>query len=135
MNYQSACNIIRTRFKTEIADIYSLSTQYDNDGLFNKPDDGTEYSRFNIRTVSAEQVETGSTHRYRRFGLVVVQLFFPFGIGDKDLKITEDHIISAFEGSNDSDVHFKTAYLEEVGRDGSYWQENVNLPFYFDDVK
>lgn len=135
MDFETAMNVVRSRFQTEVVNLEAngLPTHYDNDGTFEKPQDGARFVRFNILLVGTFQVETGASNRYRTTGLAVVQVFLPIGKGDKKNWILVDKIVAAFRGAEDTGVQFKTPSPLPVGRDGGYYQVNVELPFYFDD--
>ncbi len=80
--------------------------------------------------------ETGN-RRFRRLGLVTVQIFTPYGDGldlnDALAKVAVD----AFEGKSTAadEVLFRNVRSNEVGQDGNWFQTNVFAEFEYDEVK
>lgn len=111
----------------------ALPTQYDNDGAFTKPE-GAVWCRFSILPGETLQIEMGDLNRYRTVGVAMAQVFTPVGQGDKEALIVADAIKTAFRAVSAGGVVFKTPSLQVVGRSGDEWQQNVNCPFYVDEV-
>ena len=139
MNYEELHNIIRTRFQERIADVHSLTTQYDNQNL-TKPQNKL-WCRFTIKDGDTFQKSIGSpdTNIHRAVGVAFAQLFCPIGKGDKDILAMADNIAEAFRGKSVSGVVFKTPSIKILGRvaadkrtAGSEWQVNVSIPYYAD---
>jgi hypothetical protein len=127
-------NIIRGRFKSQIADVLPLTTQYDNENLDNPDND--IWCRLTIKSGETLQKSVGNPegNRERTPGIMMVQIFGPIGKGDSDLRNIADLITDAFRRVTDNGVTFGTPSRYESGRDGSEWQINVNCPFYADDI-
>ena len=127
-------NAIRTRFKTLVADVRNLPTQYDNHA-FDNPDNKL-WCRLTINFGDSSQKSFGNTgnRRFRNIGVVTAQLFGPLGVGDKTISETAVAIKAAFRGVSDSSVVYRTPSIKRIGRVGSKWQINVNCPFYADDI-
>jgi len=134
MTFEALANIIRSRFKTQIADSQSLQTQYDNQN-YDNPDNAL-WCRLTINYGNSLQVEMGgaSGNRYRTPGVMTAQLFAPIGNGDKQLLEMADLIKTAFRCITDSGVFFQTPSIKRIGRKDSEWQVNVDCPFYADDI-
>jgi len=127
-------NAIRSRFKTQIADTENLPTQYDNDPT--EPDKTNLWCRLTMVDGDSNQVSLGSpgSNLHRTVGILYAQLFIPVGTGDKVIRAMAKKIYDKFLGLTDFGVRYKTPSIRKVGRDGSYWQLNVNCPFYTDDI-
>jgi hypothetical protein len=134
MSWSAMANTIRSRFKTQIADVYSLITQYDNQSL-DLPDNEM-CCRHAIDIHDSNQVSIGSpsSQRYRSEGMMMVQLFAPIGKGDGDLLELADAIDTAFSCITDSGVTFKKAKPSKGRRSDNRWMVNVYCPFYADDI-
>lgn len=80
--------------------------------------------------------DTGQ-RRYRRFGVVTVQIFTPFGGGQLKAHRLVRVAMSAFEGVDlaPSGVIFRNARFTEVGQDGAWLQTNVTADFEYDEVR
>jgi hypothetical protein len=132
MTQEEIHNIIRTRFKTLIADVHTLTTQYDNEELSNP--DNILWCRLTIKEGSTSQTSIGSpgSNIFRVVGIIYAQLFCPIGDGDKDILAMADNIADAFRGVSISGVLFKSPSVRSLGRLGSEWQVNVECPFQSD---
>ena len=74
--------------------------------------------------------------RYKRTGVVIVQIFTPSSEGlfssDNSAKV----IMDAFDGkSSENGVWFKNVRFVEVGPDGDFYQCNVLIDFEYDEIK
>ena len=134
MTFEAMANAARSRFKTQIADAYSLPVQYDNQDYDNP--DNTLWCRLSIRFGETAVVEIGGSggNKYRTQGIMYAQLFAPTGEGDKNILQMAGRINSAFKCVSQSGVNFKTPSIKQVGRLGSEWQVNVVCPFYADTI-
>jgi len=134
MNSEERANIIRTRFKTLVADVLNLQTQYDNQDFENPDNDN--WCRLTLKTTETFQVSFGNPqgNRYRTHGVMIAQLFGPLGNGDGKLREIADVIMYAFRGVTDNGVTFRAPSHDEVGIFGDSWQINVVCPFYSDDI-
>lgn len=79
--------------------------------------------------------DTGK-RRWRRTGIVTVQVFAPYGtglsIGDKLGMVA----LRAFEGqSTSSGIWFRDVSFQEVGQDSMWFQSNVSATFEYDEVR
>lgn len=134
--YERVSNIIRARFKSQVADPYSptLGVQYDNDAAFTKPQN-TVWVRFTISFGDAFQVTLGANKRFRTPGLATASIFTPVGVGNQPAMELTDLINNAFRSLDDNGVVFQTPRPVKVGRQGKEWQDNVICPFYADDFE
>jgi len=123
-------NAIRSRFKTQIEDVRSVSVTYDN-GPDTHPDDET-WIRFTIRPGGSAAIEVGPSSPVRTVGVAIAQIFVPVEAGDK---VGLDHataILAAFSQQTAGGVQYKTPTWRVVGReprDSKWWQINVTCPF------
>lgn len=80
--------------------------------------------------------ETGN-RRFRRFGIVTVQIFTEYGDG----QVTADRLATiardAFEGEVTSPgrVIFRNVRVVDVGQDGPWTQTNVLAEFEYDEIR
>lgn len=76
------------------------------------------------------------TRRYRRLGLITVQLFTPAGDSLSSADTLGKLILDAFEGkATPGGVWFRNARYNEVGPDGDFYQCNVLVEFEYDEIK
>lgn len=134
MTKTAIANAIRSRFKTQVADVLSLVTQYDNQ-KFDNPDNA-KWCRLTIKFGETIQKSVGSPtgNRDRTSGVMIAQLFCPVGAGDGELLTVADAVITAFRRVTDTGVTFSTPSASGGNRNGNEWQINVNCPFYADDI-
>lgn len=133
MSIQTIASTIRNRFKTQVATPRTLPTQYDNHALAKQAD---LWCRLSVLFGQSEQASIGSpaSNRYRTVGIMTAQLFLPVGKGEKNLYVMADYIVAAFRSVTDTGVTFRTPSITQVGRDESFWQVNVDCPFYADEI-
>lgn len=134
MNFEDLANTIRTRYKTQVADTQSLPTQYDNQDF--TPPDQAIWARLTILPGESFKVSSGGQggSRFRTPGVMIVQIFQPFGQGDKEGLELADVVKTAFRSMNVDSVTYRTPLISTIGRTGPWWQINVNCPFYNDDI-
>ncbi len=92
---------------------------------------------FEQATVGGKLSTGGGGMRFRRFGIVTVQIFTVSGDGLTDSDPLVDLALDAFEGeSTGSDrVEFRNARVNEIGQDGPWHQTNVTAEFNYDRIK
>lgn len=75
--------------------------------------------------------------RFRRLGVVTVQVFTEFGDGQVDADALGIITKNTFEGEVTSPgrVIFRNVRLNEVGQDGQWFQTNVLADFEYDEVR
>jgi len=134
MTSEAIANAIRSRFKSQVADVLELPTQYDNQ-KFDKPDNAN-WCRFTIEFGERFAASFGSpgANRRRTVGAAFAQLFAPIENGDGELFEIADYIASKFDAVNADGVVFKITSAKKIGRSGDSWQINVVCPFYADDI-
>jgi hypothetical protein len=104
------------------------------------PDDAP-YARITIQHTASVQATVGGKasggQRFRRFGLVTVQIFTLSGDGLTSADVLVDLALDAFEGENTGldAIEFRNARANEVGQDGPWHQTNVIAEFNYDRVK
>ena len=88
-------------------------------------------------TVGAPTALSGNGARFRRLGIVTVQIFTISGDGLTQSDDLVNLAVDAFEGeSTGSDrIEFRNTRANEVGQDGPWFQTNVIAEFEYDRVK
>lgn len=73
---------------------------------------------------------------FARLGFLTVQIFTPNGKGLQEAYDLAKVVSDVFEGtSTPGGVWFRNVRLNEVGRDGEFFQLNVIVEFRYDEVK
>jgi hypothetical protein len=80
---------------------------------------------------------TDGTSRYRRLGVVTVQIFTDYGEGNVDGDTLATVAKNAFEGAVTSPggVIFRNVRTPEIGQSGQWFQTNVLADFEYDEVR
>jgi hypothetical protein len=88
-------------------------------------------------TVGATVAKGGNGVRFRRFGIVTVQVFTISGDGLTNSDNLVDLALDAFEGEKTGldRIEFRNARANEIGQDGPWFQTNVIAEFVYDRVK
>lgn len=74
--------------------------------------------------------------KYRREGDVTVQCFHPVGRGLSDAYADAKVFADSFEGQATSGgIWFRNTRINEIGRDGEFYQMNVITEFVYDEIK
>lgn len=133
--WQSVEDAIRSRFNTQITIAEAVTTIYDNQDV-NPPVSGI-WVRFSVVSGETGQVEFGIKKRFRQFGIAVAQVFDEIGRGTKDINVLVNAINTSgvFRSVSVGGVVYRTPSILRVGRIGSWYQMNVNIPWYADDVE
>lgn len=127
------------------ADVASqgVYVQYEGGPASDPPDDtSSPWARVAVRhnPVQPGKVTLGRApdgrSRYRRSGLVLIQLFTPSGEGLSMADSLATIARRAFEGVSTSpgNVIFRTVSVNEVGENRGWFQTNVTTQFEYDEI-
>lgn len=140
MGFADNTQVIRERFNTEwpLAQPnvpYTIDNQGQDDSTF--PGRDSAWVRLTILDGEGEQVEMGMTRRWRRPGVVEVQVFVPAGDGDGLSAELCDTVRDIFEGRTISGVIFRATSRRRVGRgrDSAWVQWNASTSFQADELR
>jgi hypothetical protein len=134
MGHAIDAQTIRQRFETEFGAL-SPAIEYtfgDVDG-FTPPEDAA-WVRLHVLSGDQRQVGMGKYRRFRRIGLVEVQIFVPAGSGDGLAREIADSVADIFEGRTVSGVIFRGTGLNRVGVTGAWVQWNCSTPYQADSL-
>jgi hypothetical protein len=101
------------------------------------PPDGESWVRFNCQHNDGYQASIGTvgSNKFRRVGLVTIQIFQPVGKASIEAQALADIAIAIFQGQAVGDIHFYNVRPKEIGPDGNgYYQINVLAEFRYDDI-
>ncbi len=95
-----------------------------------------KHNIFEQVTVGGRVASGGAGQRFRRFGIIIVQVFTLSGGGQVASDTFVDVALAAFEGKNTGDdkIEFRNARINEIGQDGPWFQVNVISEFTYDKV-
>ena len=91
---------------------------------------------FEQATLGGKVTQGAPGTRFRRFGIVTVQVFSVSGGGQVASDVFVDVALAAFEGQNTGSdkIEFRNARVNEIGQDGPWFQVNVIAEFTYDKV-
>lgn len=95
-----------------------------------------QHNIFEQATLGGKVTQGAPGTRFRRFGIVTVQVFTVSGSGQVASDAFVDVALAAFEGqSTGSDkIEFRNARINEIGQDGPWFQVNIIAEFTYDKV-
>jgi len=105
-----------------------------------KPPTSGAWARVTVQHNTGRQATLSNgvgQRRFRRTGVVTVQVFAPTGDGQEFSDQLATIAKNAFEGVTTSPgrVMFRDVRLREVGQDGNFYQVNVLADFEYDEVR
>ncbi len=140
MGFDATATTIRTRFNTQWPSLQpTVPFTFDNQGQNEEdfPTRDSAWVRLTILDGDSLQVEMAGTRRWRRPGVVEVQIFVPAGTGDGLSAELADSVRDIFEGRTISGVIFRATSRQRVGRgrDAAWVQWNASTPFQADELR
>lgn len=137
-NQTAGKDAIYACFKAAMAaSSYPTTTVLYSDVVANKPPEGNHLKVF-VDYTNERQVAIGGPllRRYRVYGMVLVQIFTPYGKGEVDSDGISGVVKGAFRGVNTGAdaITFRNARVITVGQDGGWLQVNVTAEFDYDEI-
>jgi len=127
---------IRSRFNTQWSTLRpSIPLFFDNAGDDVTPPQNSAWVRLAILPGASQQVEMGRLRRWRRAGVIAVQIFVPAASGTGLALELGDTVRDIFEGVTLSGVIFRATSLNRVGLDGAWLQYNATTNFQADELR
>ena len=103
-----------------------------------REDDNSSWASFSIRHASSTQRTLGGQGNriFTRTGFVIVSIFFQVGKGLSEGYALAKVVTDVYEGiCSPNGVQFRDIRLQEIGRDGQFFQINVLIDFEYDEIK
>ncbi len=127
-------NFATAAWNTAVATISPTPPLFYDNLNQNPPDDGSVWGRLSIQNFDGTRSSLGSaTARFRRIGMLFVQVFVPIGDGTLTSDQIADSLVEAFEDAGAiGNIWFRDIGQREVGPDGTFHQVNVEVAFTFD---
>lgn len=95
-----------------------------------------EFIRLNVLSGKRFQASLGCVNNtYRTPGVLMIQIFTPKNEGTKRALDIADLLISFLQSKVIGTVNFKTLYISFQGIVDSFYQVNLNCPFYVDNIQ
>jgi hypothetical protein len=136
MGFAATESTIRSRFDAQWSSLRpTIPVFFDNAGDDVQPPQNSAWVRLTVLPGSSQQVEMGRLRRWRRAGVVAVQIFVPAASGTGLAQELGDTVRDIFEGLTVSSVIFRATSLNRVGLDGAWLQYNANTNFQADELR
>ena len=132
MGWAADSQVIRDRFNTQWP-IEQSTVPFSFADVDYKPTPDQPWVRLNVLTGNQRQVGLGKKRRFRRIGIVLVQIFVPAGSGDGLAKELADSVADIFMGRTVSGIIFRASDLDRIGVDGSWALWRSTTPYQADD--
>lgn len=132
LDFQDVHDAVRGAFEDRVAAPNSILTEYDDQPL--DPPVGGRWVRFTVIPGEAERIRCASVSNYRMVGLAVAQVFVPLDVGDRQALEIADLIDEGLRFSGRNGVTFQAPTVIAVGASDSWWQVNVSIPFFADQL-
>lgn len=131
MNFAEAEQAVREFFETGWASLTPIAWP----DVSYQPGDVT-WVRFVMTNNIGTQASTGGlTNRFRRRGIVAIQVFAPEGDAGRDAAAKADTAADIFLANNLDGITFQNINAKQIGSDGSGWyQWNVTAEYYYDRI-
>jgi hypothetical protein len=108
---------------------------YDNQGEADFITRGAAWVRVTVLPGTSTQVAMGTVRRWRRLGIVTVQIFTPAGSGTGLATQLADTVRDIFEGFTISGIIFRATSLTRVEVDAAWMQHNADTPYQADELR
>lgn len=136
MGFAATESTIRSRFNTQWSSLRpTIPVFFDNAGDSVQPPQDSAWVRLTVLPGESQQVEMGRLRRWRRAGVITVQIFVPAASGTGLALELGDTVRDIFEGLTLSSVIFRATSLNRVGLDGAWLQYNANTNFQADELR
>jgi len=133
MGHSTDAQTIRQRFDTEWP-LAQPGVRYTFGDVEFSPPENEAWVQLHILSGEQRQVSMGKYRRFRRIGVVMVQIFVPAGSGDGEARELADSVTAIFEGRTVNGVIFRGTGLNRVGVTGSWVQWNAATPYQADSL-
>ena len=115
-------------------------TDVDDDGQdskFNPPAQGITWIRANFIPNTGGQFSLGGGEntKFRRFGILIHQVFTPSNRGSEENHRLCEAIMDAYDGIESGGVWFRDIRTNRVGNERGWFQQNVVGEWLYDDHK
>lgn len=133
--YEEAYDLMMTLFKTAW-DGTGHRAFYENIENDRETDD-TAFAHVSISHASGFQATLGGTGSriFRRTGVITIMIYTQAGKGLQESHQLAKVAADAFEGQSTGGIWFRNVRINEIGREGAFYQTNVIVEFEYDETK
>ena len=111
--------------------LVGLNLVYENQSQSNNVN---EWVRVNILNSDSKQVSLGNDPYFRYNGLLIFQVFTKLNTGSGRSTIICDIISAAFRAQRIGTIKFRSPTLTKVGENGGWYQVNISIPFFREEL-
>lgn len=133
MSYEQKRKDIQKFFADNFTGVATDKIAWDNVS-FDIPKQEEPWVRLSIQNNISDYVSTGPNRRTRRKGLVFVQIFVPENSETLISSQLCDDVVDIFETKLLNGVVFFSPNVREIGNSDGWYQVNISVDFYFDDI-
>lgn len=133
MSYEQNRKDIQAFFATHFTGVAAGKIAWDN-VHFDIPGDLSAWVRLSIQYNNSNYVSTGASQRVRRFGIVFLQIFVAEDTETLLASQIADNAVAVFETRLLNGVVFESPNVTNASNDAGWYQLNIAIPFYFDDI-
>lgn len=100
------------------------------------PAAGTPWVRLSVIDGAGQQASVGAPQAVleRHAGVIVVQVFTPSGEGEGRARWLADQAAAVFRRQSFSGVSCRTPSFARLGESGGWFQVNVSIPYWYEQV-
>lgn len=126
---------IYARFTAQFTGVAADRIAFDNEDIKSPKDE--PWVRLVVRHLGRDQNTLGraGNRRFRASALVLIQVYTVAGTGTKQSDELAKEAADIFEGVSFSGLDFRSATARETGPDGKWYQQVVEAPFDYDEIK
>jgi hypothetical protein len=134
VTHNEARNTIIAAFNTVWGSTTAVA--YDN-ASYTPPDGNTAWTSFSVQFNGGKQMSIGASgsRDFRRFGIVLIQIFTPAEDSTYNNDVNAMKALNIFDGKTINSVVFYEGAVDTVGVEGKWFQQNVIVYFYFNEIK
>lgn len=99
-----------------------------------QPNSVLDWVRVNILNSDSKQVSLGNNPYFRYKGLLIFQIFTKPNIGSGRAMSIADQITTIFRGQKVGTITFRPPVTDKVGENGGWYQVNVSVPFFREEL-
>jgi hypothetical protein len=129
MSFSSERASIESRFQT----LWASATDLVFENVAYTPAQGTPYTRLSIKNGDTQRITIG-TRQHRAAGLIVAQIFVPFGGGSDAARTLADTAAAIFRDQTFDGILCRSSSIQIVGQSGDWFQVNVSTAFQRDEI-
>lgn len=133
MSYEQKRKDIQGFFATYFTALAATKIAWDNVD-FEIPSDKSSWCRFSVQHNVSNFVSFGPNRRTRRQGIIFVQIFVIENSETLVASQLTDAVVNVFETKQLGGVVFESPDVREAGVSRGWFQVNISVPFYYDDI-